>query len=161
MKSHRWLTLEEAALIERAAEDWLRVREVEFNPGEYAARLLVDMELRSADCARRDIASLGRSILLEMPGEIAPLSYTLVRPEEEDLRGARVSILSEIGLACIGQVVCSEISLPFGIATFIGFADARPFPVECRGRARRRSLLLPYHGMLVPALQDLHRITTP
>lgn len=130
MKSPRLLTREEAALIEKAAEDWLRVRDVEFNPGEYAAMLLVNMDLRRADCTRRDIASLGRSILLEVPGELEPVSYSLVRPGEEDLRRGRASILSDIGLACIGQVVCNEIRLPRGKATFIGFADTRPFALS-------------------------------
>jgi transcription elongation GreA/GreB family factor len=127
MRTCRYLTLEEAALIEEAVERWLRMRDVEFNAGEWAAALLAEAHLRDPGCRRRDIASLGRSILLEVPHEAEPAAITLVRPGEEDPRHGRVSILSDVGLACIGQVVCSEIRLPHGTATFIGFADTRPF----------------------------------
>jgi transcription elongation GreA/GreB family factor len=135
MRTTRLLTLEEAAVIEEAAEKWLRMRDVEFNAGEWAADLLAEAELRSPDCRRRDIASLGRSILLEIAGELEPECITLVRPGEEDPRAGRVSILGDIGLACIGQVVCSEIRLPHGTATFIGFADTRPFESGFNGAA--------------------------
>lgn len=127
MNPRRLLTVEEAALIEEAAERWLRMRQFEFNAGESAAALLAQAQLRPEGCTRRDIASLGRALLLEIPGELEPRVLTLVRPQEEDLARGHVSILSDIGLACIGQVICSEIPTPRGSARFIGFADTRPF----------------------------------
>jgi hypothetical protein len=127
MNGPRLLTLEEAAMLEAAAERWLRMGDVEFNDGELAARLLASFAMRGAACMRRDIASLGRSILLDVPWQWEPVCITLVRPEEEDLDQGHVSILSDVGLACVGLVVCSQVDLPDGRATFIGFADTRPF----------------------------------
>lgn len=119
----RLLTREEAALVDRAAEHWLRVRDVEFNAGEEAVRLLVAMALRRADCTRRDIATLGRRLVLRPARAPATLSYTLVRPEEEDLHRARVSLLSDLGLASIGHVVGGRVELPSGGATLVAIAD--------------------------------------
>jgi regulator of nucleoside diphosphate kinase len=132
----RYLTFEEAALVQRAAEDWLRLRDVEFNAGEHAAALLVAAVIREEGCPRRDIASLDRTILLEVSGEPEPIPITLVRPREEDLWCGHVSLLSDLGLACIGQVLASEIRVPHGLARFVGFADrealARHRPLEHR-----------------------------
>ena len=123
MSYPRFLTEEECGLIQQAAEHWLRLGDVEFNAGEYAAALLAVSELRDPACARTDIATLDSTILLEVPGELAAVAITLVRPAEEDLLGGRVSILSDLGLACVGQVIGSEVRVPHGLAKFVGLAD--------------------------------------
>jgi transcription elongation GreA/GreB family factor len=121
----RFLTREEAGIIEEAAELWLRLRDIEYNAGEDAATLLARSELRDEDCARQDIATLDRTILLSVPGEGDPIPITLVRPPDEDLWRGRVSLLSDLGLACIGQVLGSEVRIPHGRAKFVGFARRR------------------------------------
>lgn len=122
--SPRFLTQEEAGLIQQAAERWLRLRDVEFNAGEYAAALLALSEVRNEACARQDVATLGRTILLDLPGEQEPIPITLVRPADEDLWQGRVSLLSDLGLACIGKVLGSEIRIPHALAKFVGFVEA-------------------------------------
>jgi transcription elongation GreA/GreB family factor len=123
VNDRRFLTPEEAGLIEQAAERWLRMRDVEFNAGEYAATVLARSVLRDEQCPRKDVATLDRPILLEVPGEHAPIPITIVRPAHEDLCEGRVSILSELGLACIGQVLGGEVRIPHGVATLVGFVD--------------------------------------
>jgi transcription elongation GreA/GreB family factor len=115
----RLLTHEEARVIQEAAEGWLRLREVEFNAGEYAAAVLAGSTLRDAACTRRDIASLGATIFLDVPGEPEPIPITLVRPGEEDLWRGRVSLLSDLGLACIGQERGSSVRIPHGLARIV------------------------------------------
>jgi transcription elongation GreA/GreB family factor len=121
MNNRRFLTLEEAGLIEQAAEHWLRMRDVEFNAGEYAATVLARSVLRDEQCARQDVATLDRAILLDVPGEQAPIPITIVRPPHEDLCAGRVSILSDLGLACIGQVLGGEVRIAHGVAKLVGF----------------------------------------
>jgi hypothetical protein len=125
MSYPRFLTHEEAGLIQHAAEHWLRLREVEFNAGEYAAALLALSEFREKGCARQDVATLDRTLLLEVPGEQEPVPITLVRPADEDLWRGRVSILGDLGLACIGKVLGSEVRIPHGLAKIVGFVDSR------------------------------------
>ena len=122
MSKPRFLTTDEAGLIQAAAERWLRLRDVEFNAGEDAAALLALSVIRHETCARQDIATLGRTILLEVPGEPEPIPITLVRPPQEDLRRGHVSVLSDLGMACIGLVVGSEVRIPHGKARIVGFA---------------------------------------
>lgn len=121
MNQARFLTPEEARLIQDAAERWLRLRDVEFNAGEDAAALLAAAQVRAEHCAREDIATLGRTLLLAVAGEPEAVAITLVRPQEEDLWSGRVSVLSDLGLACLGQVQGSEIRLPHGVARLVGF----------------------------------------
>lgn len=111
---------------------WLRLLEVQFNAGAEAAALLARAELREPGCARRDIATLDRTILLQVPGHPAPVPLTLVRPADEDLSRGRVSVTGELGLACIGQVRGSHVMLPQGLARFVGFADAGAMPSAIR-----------------------------
>lgn len=80
MVDSRFLTLEEARLLGDAAERWLRLRDVEFNAGEYAAALLAAAQVRAEHCEREDIATLGRTLLLAVPGEADAIPITLVRP---------------------------------------------------------------------------------
>lgn len=120
MKQARFLTPEEAGLVEQAAEQWLRMRDVEINAGEDAAALVAAAHLRAHDCTRDDIAALGRTILLAVPGEPEPVPITLVRPRDEDLWRGRVSVLSELGLACLGHVRGSTIRMPHGHARLVG-----------------------------------------
>jgi transcription elongation GreA/GreB family factor len=122
----RYLTTSEAQLIQRAAEDWLRVRDIEFNAGETAAAVLCHAVLRQEGCTRDDIASLGRTVLLATAHEREPVAIVLVRPEEEDRWSGRVSVLSDLGLACIGQVRGSEIRIPHTVARLVGFGEERP-----------------------------------
>ncbi len=133
----RFLTAEEASIVSHAAERWLRLRDVELNPGEQAAALLSVAVVRCDTCERTDIASIGRTMLLRVPGEASPVEITLVRPVEEDLGRAHVSILTELGLSCLGHVAGNLIRLPRGGAKFIGIKDAgvRP-PAHHWGRAR-------------------------
>ncbi|MBC5783699.1 hypothetical protein H8N03_12145 [Ramlibacter sp. USB13] len=121
---NRYLTHEEAGLVEEAAEQWLRMRDVEFNAGEEAAALIARCQLREPGCERRDVATLDRTILLEVPGHPAPVPLTLVRPQDEDLWQGRVSLLGELGLPIIGHVVGSHVRLPQGLARFVGFDPA-------------------------------------
>ncbi|MBC5784603.1 GreA/GreB family elongation factor [Ramlibacter sp. USB13] len=121
MNTNRYLTADEAVLIQNAAERWLRVRDIEFNAGEDAAALLAASHIREPHCAREDVAALGRTLLLEIPGEAEPIPITLVRPQDEDLWRGRVSVLSDLGLACIGQVLGSHIRIPHGVARLVGF----------------------------------------
>ena len=127
MNDRRILTIEEADLLQEAAERWLRLRDVELNPGECAAAIVAGSELQRGDSPRRDVASLGRTIMLEVPGRIAPVLITLVRPGDHDHARGHMSILSDIGLACIGRHVASKFYTPLGNATLIGFADTLPF----------------------------------
>jgi transcription elongation GreA/GreB family factor len=121
---NRYLTYEEAGLVEQAAEQWLRLRDVEFNAGEEAAALIARCQLREPGCTRRDIATLDSRILLKVQGHPSPVPLTLVRPEDEALLEGRVSLLGELGLPLIGQVVGSRITLPQGVARFVGFDHA-------------------------------------
>ena len=116
-----FLTLEEARLLGDAAERWLRLRDVEFNAGEYAASLLAAAQVRADHCVREDIATLGRTLLLAVPGEPEAIPITLVRPQEEDLWSGRVSVLSDLGLACLGRVQGSAVRIPHGVARLVGF----------------------------------------
>lgn len=134
MKHARCLSHEEALVIEQAAESWLRLRDVEFNAAEYAAALLAGAVLREEGCEREDVASLGRTMLLKVPGEPEVIPIRLVRPEDEDLRRGHVSVLSELGLASIGKTVGSEVRIPHGRARLVGFADRASFAVPgCAG----------------------------
>jgi transcription elongation GreA/GreB family factor len=126
VNSRRFLTPEEAGLIEQAAEHWLRMRDVEFNAGEYAATVLARSVVRDEHCPRRDVATLDRAILLDVPGEQAPIPITIVRPAHEDLCEGRVSILSDLGLACIGKPLGGEVRIAHGVAKLVGFLDRRP-----------------------------------
>jgi transcription elongation GreA/GreB family factor len=121
----RFLTQEETGLIEEDAVHWLRLGDVEVNAGEYALALLALSQLREPRCARQDIATLDRTILLQVPGEQEPVPLTLVRPRDEDLWRGRVSVLSDLGLACIGQVLGSEVRIQRSLAKLVGFVDRR------------------------------------
>jgi len=137
IKQPRFLTLEEAGLVEEAAEQWLRMRDVEFNAGEDAAALVAAAQLRASDCTREDIAALGRTILLGVPWEPEPVPITLVRPRDEDLWRGRVSVLSELGLACLGHVRGSTIRMPHGHARLVGITtcEKNAHPQEKGARA--------------------------
>lgn len=123
MNPSRYLTREEANLIQAAAEAWLRLRDIEFNAGECAAALLANAVLRDTGCERRDVASLGRGLLLEVPGEPDAVPIRLVRPQDENLGQGDVSILSDLGLAFVGRLIGSEVRIPHGMARLIGFAE--------------------------------------
>jgi len=135
MNQPRFLTPEEAHLIQDAAERWLRLRDVEFNAGEDAAALLAAAQVRAEHCVREDIAALGRTLLLAVPGEPEAVALTLVRPQEEDLWSGRVSVLSDLGLACLGQVQGSDIRLPHGVARLVGFGAGDMPSVAARSEA--------------------------
>ena len=64
MTQARFLTPEEANLIQHAAQSWLRLRDVEFKAAEDAVAVLAASHVREEDCMRDDIATLGRTVLL-------------------------------------------------------------------------------------------------
>lgn len=105
MNNARFLTPEEATLLSDAAEHWLRLGDVELNPGEYVLQLLLKATVRPLTCAREDIASLNWTVAVELPGCDALKELTLVCPEEADMSRGRVSVLTALGLSFIGRVV--------------------------------------------------------
>jgi hypothetical protein len=116
----RLLTPQEAAIVAQATELWLRLREVEFNPAEQGATLLSTALLRSDTCRRRDIATLGCTLLLQPDCGGGVVELALVLPADQDLKRGHVSILSPLGLACLGQVNGNVMQLPHGSARLVG-----------------------------------------
>lgn len=117
MNSARFFTAEEAALLSDAAEHWLRLGDVELNPGDYVLQLLAQATVRPSTCAREDIASLNWTVAVELPGCDAPKEMTLVCPEDADISRGRVSVLTAVGLSFIGRVVgcVAQIQLSTGL----------------------------------------------
>lgn len=103
----RFLTNEEAALLSQAAEHWLRLGDVELNPGEHVLKLLRNAAVRPKACPREDIASLNWTLKLALPDDEEPQELTLVCPADADLSLARVSVLTLLGLSFVGRVVGS------------------------------------------------------
>ena len=99
--------MEEASLLSHAAERWLRLRDVELNPGEQVLELLSRAVVRPQDCKREDIASINRSLTLQLPDHPDPQELTLVCPADADVALRRVSVLSWLGLTFVGRVVGS------------------------------------------------------
>ncbi|MFM9927754.1 GreA/GreB family elongation factor [Variovorax sp. H27-G14] len=122
MTSARLLTAAEASFLSDAAEEWLRLRDVEFNLGELALKVLRAATLRPIDCRRQDIASVNWTIDAQFPGTDAPVAITLVSPAAADIKRGRVSILSAIGLALIGHAIGAVVPLPLASGEIV---DAR------------------------------------
>ncbi|MCY1172686.1 MAG: hypothetical protein V4455_15810 [Pseudomonadota bacterium] len=112
MSAARFLTAEEATLLSYAAERWLRLRDVELNPGEYVHELLSSATLRSSKCTRQDIASINWTMEVQLSGCSAPKEMTLVSPGDADIALGRVSVLTLIGLNFVGRVVGSVAQIP-------------------------------------------------
>lgn len=112
MSGARFLTAEEAALLSHAAEHWLRLRDVELNPGEYVHELLSGATLRPSKCSREDIASINWTMDVQLSGCSAPKEVTLVSPGDADISLGRVSVLTLIGLNFVGRVVGSVAQIP-------------------------------------------------
>ncbi|MES2413683.1 MAG: GreA/GreB family elongation factor [Pseudomonadota bacterium] len=112
MTSPRLLTKGEAASLNDATEQWLRLRDVEINLGEVALKVLRAATLRPAGCQRRDIASVNWTIDAQFPGSSAPVALTLVSTPTSDITQGRVSIFSAIGLALIGHAMGAVAQLP-------------------------------------------------
>jgi hypothetical protein len=110
----RFLTSEEATLLSQAAEHWLRLGDVELNPGEHVLKLLRNAAVRPKACPREDIASLNWTLELALPDDPAPQELTLVCPGDADLSLARVSVLTLLGLNFVGRVVGSVAPLQLG-----------------------------------------------
>lgn len=130
MKPMRLLTTSEANLLSDAAEQWLRLRDVEINLGESALKVLRTATLRPADCQRRDIASVNWTVEAELPGASAPVGLTLVSPAEADIKRGRVSLLSAIGLALIGHAIGAVAQLPLASGQTVDarLVSLRPCP---------------------------------
>ena len=128
MNEARHLTRDEAALLGHATEHWLRLRDVEFNPGEQALKLLGKSIVRSASCDRKDIVSLAWTVDVLFPGASAPLALTLVPPESADAASGRVCVLSAVGMALIGLAVgaIAKIPLAMGKSTTAKVLATRP-----------------------------------
>lgn len=105
MNNERFFTVEEASLLSHAAERWLRLRDVEINPGEHVLELLSRAAVRPQDCTREDIASINRTLTLQLPNYPDPQELTLVCPADADVALHRVSVLSWLGLSFVGRVV--------------------------------------------------------
>lgn len=112
MTATRLLTTGEATFLSEAAEQWLRLRDVEVNLGEVALKVLRAATLRPVCCQRRDIASVNWTIDAQFPGENASVALTLVPPASADLVRGRVSLLSAMGLALIGHALGAVAQLP-------------------------------------------------
>lgn len=112
MTTPRLLTSAEANTLSTAAENWLRLRDVEINLGEVALRVLHAAALRPADCQRQDIASVNWTVDACVPGASEPVAFTLVSPAAADVARGRVSLLSALGLALIGQALGAVAHLP-------------------------------------------------
>jgi transcription elongation GreA/GreB family factor len=127
MNDVRFLTSEEAVLLSDAAENWMRLRDVELNPGEYLLQLLSGATVRPRKCAREDIASLNWTMAVELPGYGEPKELTLVSPKDADISFGRVSVLSLLGLSFIGRVVGSvaQIELASGLSKKASLLAAR------------------------------------
>lgn len=113
MNGARFLTAEEATLLSHAAEHWLRLRDVELNPGEYVLELLSSATLRPSECRREGIASINWTMALDLPGCGTLREMTLVRPGDADISLGRVSVLTLIGLNFVGRVVGSVAQIQF------------------------------------------------
>ena len=61
------------------------------------------------------------------------------RPRDEDLWRGRVSVLGELGLACIGHLRGSRIRIPHGVATLVGFADGAPASADLQEAQHARA----------------------
>ncbi len=107
MNDVRFLTMEEATVLSHAAERWLRLGDVELNPGEQVLGLLTRAAVRPQDCKREDIAGINRTLMLQLPDCEEPKELTLVSPEEADASLNRVSVLTSLGLSFVGRVVGS------------------------------------------------------
>lgn len=141
MTALRLLTTGEATLLSHAAEQWLRLRDVEINLGELALKVLRTATLRPSGCTRRDIASLHWTIDAALPDDRS-VALTLVSPATAtaavaaDVGRGQVCILSAVGLALIGHAVGAVVPLPLPSGQTV---DARlvalrpwdaPFPVS-------------------------------
>lgn len=107
MNDVRFLTMEEATVLSHAAERWLRLGDVELNPGEHVLGLLTRAAVRPQDCTREDIAGINRTLMLQLPDFPEPQELTLVCPEEANTSLNRVSVLTLLGLSFVGRVVGS------------------------------------------------------
>ena len=112
MTTLRLLTEREASFLSDATEQWLRLRDVEFNLAEVALKLLRAAALRPADCRRQDIASVNWTVDAQFPGESDPVTLTLLPPAAEDFKRGRVSMLSALGLALLGHALGAVAQLP-------------------------------------------------
>lgn len=130
MTTMRLLTAREATLLSDAAEQWLRLRDVEINLGETALKVLRAASLRPVGCQRRDIASVNWTIGAQFPGTDAPVALTLVSPATADHTRGRVSLLSAIGLALIGHALGAVAQLPLSSGQIVDaqLVALRPCP---------------------------------
>ena len=112
MSDARLLTMDEAQLLSRATEHWLRLGEVELNPGEQALALLSQATLRPRGCTREDVAGLNWTLQIEPADGREVREFTLVCPRDADVSQRRVSVLTPLGLSFIGQTVGAMARLP-------------------------------------------------
>lgn len=128
MNGPRFLTRIESALVSRAAERWLRLRDVEVNPAEQALELLTHSTLRDSQCEQKNIAGLGWTVEVLFDGADAPVELMLVHPEVADMSLRRASVLSAIGLAFIGRAVGAVARVPLcgGGSVRAKLVSARP-----------------------------------
>ncbi|MDM0018323.1 GreA/GreB family elongation factor [Variovorax saccharolyticus] len=112
MSSAPLLTSDETKLLSWATEHWLRLGEVEFNPGEQALALLTQADMRPDGCRRDDIASLNWTVVLELADGKEVRELTLVSPRDADISRRRVSVLTPLGLNLLGRSVGSTTRIP-------------------------------------------------
>jgi len=137
MSDARFLTKEEYRLLSHATEHWLRLGDVELNPGEQALRLLSHATLRRPDCLRDDVASLDCTLQIAPAGCSELREFTLVRPRDADVTRRRVSVLTPLGLGFIGQPIGAEASFPLaaggsGSARLVGVRRCADLGIEAR-----------------------------
>lgn len=135
MSDVRFLTKEEYRLLSRETERWLRLGDVELNPGEQALHLLSRATLRRAGCLRDDIASVEWTLQIALTGCKDLREFTLVLPRDADASRRRVSILTPLGLSFIGQPVGALASFPLttgdsGSARLVGVRRCTQLDIE-------------------------------
>jgi len=116
MNTERYLTREDAALLDKHAERLLRLRDVRFNHGEELVGILSGATVLPENVRREDCVSIHSEVTYSQLAKLDTHSIEIVYPQEANQVFGRVSVLSPIGLALIGRKVSSvvEVNLPSG-----------------------------------------------
>ena len=127
MKSERYLTQYDASILCKLAESLLRLGEVDFNAGEKLLEILSTSIILPEHVRKKDHVSLFSEVSYTGIDPDTSESVVLVCPQDAQHALARVSVVSPIGLALIGQHVNSivNVTLPFGAVHHVKITGVR------------------------------------
>jgi regulator of nucleoside diphosphate kinase len=142
MRIGRYLTQYDASILCKLAESLLRLREVDFNAGEKLLEIISASIILPEHVRKKDCVSLFSKVTYSNINPDVSESIELVCPQDANQKLARVSVLSPIGLALIGQKVHTIVNVesPFGSIHHIKIIDVKSLvtvDVELAGSSGR------------------------